>query len=1041
MTSHSRPFFLASAPAFLRRGLAALLLLGMGAQRAAAMPPPTAAMLKRYREDGTLQQRIAFAKEIGNHRADPQLLQDAQRRMQELASAHGVNLPASTLAPTPPSAWRGLPTKGSPKMFILMIDFSDYPADPVNTLSAVASRAFGDGDGVQPAPYESLKSYYYRSSYGQLTISGNVLGYYRPAYTRASMGASPTVAQRQNLIKEALQAQAAAGHDFSQYDNNASGKIDYFAVLWTGPDTGWSNFWWAYQTSWNNSTTPLTLNGKTLGKYVWQWVSNKDYPTRNAPAFDPKVLIHETGHALGLPDYYDYDAAVGPKGGLGRLDMMDGNWGDHNCFSKFLLDWITPAVITSSATGQSLLSSGDHKDNSSFILMDTNPGGAFGEYFMVQNRQRVGNDTPYPADGLLIWHVDSRLDPAKNNTNYLYDNSYTDHKLLRLMEADGLEEIETFSTQANAGDYWTAGKTFGPSTLPGSNRYDGSFTKLGVRNISAASSSMTLDVFLVTDSTPPTGSPSTPTATTAQDTLTYTWTVGTAADADSGIAGYRLQVGTTPGGNDVFDSLVGNVHAWTVKDLGLRDGTLLYGRVAALNGAGLPSAYSGDCAGPAISLPGFDGSVLDNAGLAFKTIGPWTVDPAAYTAGLSSARSAVITDSSRTYLQTKLVGPGTLVFDWKVLSEAGYDFLTFSLDGVDQPGKISGTTAFATVNATIPDGPHVVRWTYARDESVAPAGDGAWVDNVQWGGSTTAAAVVSPASYVTITGGTAPFSATVSNISSSNQVNWSVNGGGGTFNPTTTASGSATTFTGGATAGSYVITATPAQTPHFPGSASLQLVSPSSVVVSLVPSATAVPLGAPVICTPSVSLLTDKTVTWRNDGGTWTGTPGGTATWSSSVPGTFHITATSAVSTASAATIAVKVSALALDRPAATLLPGGSATFTCTGDLGDGVTWTLTGAATKADNGLSTTVTMPAAAPLSNTTYTLTATDKRDASLKVTATLTVKGMDVIADGLLNPLDLLGFAAEWGKGAGSPANFQGSGTVDDTDLAALLNQIK
>lgn len=39
------------------------------------------------------------------------------------------------------------------------------------------------------------------------------------------------------------------------------------------------------------------------------------------------------------------------------------------------------------------------------------------------------------------------------------------------------------------------------------------------------------------------------------------------------------------------------------------------------------------------------------------------------------------------------------------------------------------------------------------------------------------------------------------------------------------------------------------------------------------------------------------------------------------------------------------------------------------------------------------------------------------------------------------IDLLGFAAEWGKDTSSAANFKGSGTVDETDLSALLNQLK
>ena len=65
---------------------------------------------------------------------------------------------------------------------------------------------------------------------------------------------------------------------------------------------------------------------------------------------------------------------------------------------------------------------------------------------MVQNRTRPGNDADLPADGLLIWHVDARL--TRSGSDFLYDNSYTAHKLLRLMEADGLEEIERDSADA-----------------------------------------------------------------------------------------------------------------------------------------------------------------------------------------------------------------------------------------------------------------------------------------------------------------------------------------------------------------------------------------------------------------------------------------------------------------------------------------------------------------------------------------------------------------------------------------------------------------
>jgi len=375
---------------------------------------------------------------------------------------------------TPPPAWRGMPTTGTVKILAVLIAFSDYP--PSNTADSISSMLFGNGSGGYP--YESLRNYYDRSSYSQLNIQGNVLGWYTTSYPRSSVAQNTT--GRQNLIKEVLNYYNSVGHDFTQYDNDGDGAIDYLVVIWTGPDNGWGNFWWGYMTTFNDPS--YLLDGKRLDTYSWQWEA-RPYPG----TFSPKVVIHETGHALGLPDYYDYDGSVGPDGGVGDLDMMDANWGDHNCFSKFLLDWIIPNSITSGTVNATLNASSSSKD--AFVIMPgVSPGNQFQEFFMVQNRHRSGNDSTYPNDGLLIWHVDARLDYL--GWNFLYDNSYTEHKLLRLMEADGLEEIE-MNYPADAGDYYTSGKTFSPFTFPNSNRYSGTSTGVGVSNISASGLSMT----------------------------------------------------------------------------------------------------------------------------------------------------------------------------------------------------------------------------------------------------------------------------------------------------------------------------------------------------------------------------------------------------------------------------------------------------------------------------------------------------------------------------------------------------------------------
>ena len=425
-----------------------------------ALEPPTPAQIESYRLDGSLETRIENAKSLGNHRVSPYLVRDADRRLKGLAG-----LPGSSQ--TPPPAWRNMPTAGNVKVFALLIAFSDIPFNTPGDV--VNSRLFGDG--TAGIPYDSLRNFYRRSSYEQLEIQGATLGWYTTSYPRSDV--QQNTRGREDLIKEALNYYEAQGHDFSQYDNDGDGTIDYFLVVWTGKDNGWANFWWGYQTYIQDRN--YKLDGKKLGAYSWQWEA-RPFPGE----FSPDVTIHETGHALGLPDYYDYDGSVGPDGGVGGLDQMDW-YGDHNCFSKFLLDWITPAFCNSPPSHEVSLHPSETSKDALVVMPGAQEGNAFGEYFMVQVRNQTGNDAEFPNQGLLIWHVDAQLN--NSGTDYLFDNSYTPHKLLRLMEADGLEEIER-NKAADAGDFYTEGTAFGPDTTPNSRRYSGRQSGVGAGSIS-----------------------------------------------------------------------------------------------------------------------------------------------------------------------------------------------------------------------------------------------------------------------------------------------------------------------------------------------------------------------------------------------------------------------------------------------------------------------------------------------------------------------------------------------------------------------------
>ena len=136
---------------------------------------------------------------------------------------------------------------------------------------------------------------------------------------------------------------------------------------------------------------------------------------------DAHTLIHETGHMLGLDDYYTYDELETPISATGGLDMMDLNIGDHNSFSKFSLGWINPLVINGETsitlkpfneTGEALILKGSN----------TSLNSPFNEYFIVEyytpnnlfnldssSHYRGNYPRYYDYNGLRIYHIDSRL--------------------------------------------------------------------------------------------------------------------------------------------------------------------------------------------------------------------------------------------------------------------------------------------------------------------------------------------------------------------------------------------------------------------------------------------------------------------------------------------------------------------------------------------------------------------------------------------------------------------------------------------------------
>jgi len=103
--------------------------------------------------------------------------------------------------------------------------------------------------------------------------------------------------------------------------------------------------------------------------------------------------------------------------------------------------------------------------------------------------------------------------------------------------------------------------------------------------------------------------------------------------------------------------------------------------------------------------------------------------PSTPISGVYSARSGDISDSDSTNLEfTGVLSNGTVSFAYNVSSEANFDFLTFSIDGV-QLAQWSGSQS-GNFSTPVSLGQHTLKWTYVKDFSVSVGSDAAWIDDV-----------------------------------------------------------------------------------------------------------------------------------------------------------------------------------------------------------------------------------------------------------------------------------------------------------------------
>lgn len=317
-----------------------------------------------------------------------------------------------------------IPSEGEQKIIVIPVQFTDYKTEKLNLteegyIEAIKKAFFGN---TKNNAYVSVGEYFNRSSYGKLKLDGKVCD---KVYT---------FEKSVKDIKEAKlkQEDLASYYDkvIKWYNKNYTDINDYVV---SGLKTGKNvpiYMVYTYPSDANNESDPE--------KFFWAYTFSDIPMSWSSASFmylqygqpDAHTYIHETGHLLGLTDYYptnietkkidketsEIDEPVIPEP-AGRIDMMDCSVGDETSFSKMFLNWSRPINIMDSCE----ISLSSFTETGDVALVGNNWNGTiFDDYYLFEYYTptglnaydvSVGNSQARlpKVPGIKIYHVDARL--------------------------------------------------------------------------------------------------------------------------------------------------------------------------------------------------------------------------------------------------------------------------------------------------------------------------------------------------------------------------------------------------------------------------------------------------------------------------------------------------------------------------------------------------------------------------------------------------------------------------------------------------------
>lgn len=316
----------------------------------------------------------------------------------------------------------------APRGLVILVNFNNSKFANTNNQAAMNELMNGDNYTYNGAT-GSVRQFFSDQSDGQYKPDFDVVGPVTLSKNVAYYGSNDAngndVLPGDMVVEACSIANTDFGVDFTQYDNDGDGYVDFVYIVYAGKgeaDGGAENTIWPhnwdlasayYYDNCSYSTSQRKFDGKTINNYACSGELDGSSGKRAGIG----TIAHEFGHVIGLPDLYDIDYGQNyeDEATPGAWHIMDGgsynNEGrtppNYTIYDKYFLGWKTPTNPGNTAQTLTLQAAGTsgfqgYQIASSNSLLSANNTNTV---YYIENRQQTGWDAYLPGHGLVIWKI------------------------------------------------------------------------------------------------------------------------------------------------------------------------------------------------------------------------------------------------------------------------------------------------------------------------------------------------------------------------------------------------------------------------------------------------------------------------------------------------------------------------------------------------------------------------------------------------------------------------------------------------------------